>query len=181
MDYSQFKCKYCTFQTDEESFYLRHIKDIHESFRCNLCDFACNSNLHLKEHYNEKHTPAKCLTCHHTLVDGVCPVKSCGSYVGNIKCEICNYVTTEVKLLISHIKEKHDEIYSLTSPIQSVVKCNFCDYTASNSSIISSHIVENHETETCDYCPFVANENQDLKDHTYQKHPEVIMMHTMAS
>ena len=107
--------------------------------------------------------------------------ESCISYAGNIKCEVCNYVTTEVKSFVSHIKDKHNEIYSLEGPAKTLLKCNFCDFTTSSSSEITSHIEEYHNTESCNYCHFVASENLSLQDHTYQKHPELIMMHTMAS
>ena len=60
------------------------------------------------------------------------------------------------------------------------INCDQCSFVAVDVQAIQIHIQNDHKEEHCQYCEHVANDRDELKDHMYEKHEDVIMVHTMA-
>ena len=85
-----------------------------------------------------------------------------------------------------HLASLHDENDApndespspVTEPTN--IKCDQCSFDAVDVQALLIHVQNDHTEEPCQHCDYVANDRDNLKDHMYEKHENVIMVHTMA-
>ena len=106
-------------------------------------------------------------------------------------CTKCNDMLFSEASLILHLASshaenddilhpEHDTPHEMSVPAPSNIKCEQCSFVAVDDQAILVHMQNDHVEEPCHYCEHVANDRDDLKDHMYEKHEDVIMVHTMA-
>ena len=86
-------------------------------------------------------------------------------------------------MIFSILHPEHDAPHELSGnaesppslPAPSNIKCEQCSFVA---VAILVHMQNDHVEEPCHYCEHVANDRDDLKDHMYEKHEDVIMVQT---
>lgn len=81
------------------------------------------------------------------------------------KCELCEYETSLLANLKTHVRMVHSKIKSF--------KCNFCEYAATLASTVKQHIKAVHEKikdETCEVCGKSFSYIAHLRTHVLSVH-----------
>lgn len=89
------KCSKCRFETDNSLAFQRHMNFVHTIiYNCSWCSFSCTSNLYWRQHLN-----------HHRRKDVIKIRKTVETDTSqqNFNCELCNYTTTKIEKLKTHI------------------------------------------------------------------------------
>ena len=145
--------------------------------RCNKCDFHATTQATLNEHMMTSHTPVRSnfeLNSEHNSKQ---QEKSDEVVIKDlIKCEICDYSSEVVKDFIAHILSKHSNKY-----VESQISCSVCTYMAKSQSELQEHHQTYHVGMSCEYCNETLNNEDELKQHVFETHPDVIKLNTMAS
>ena len=173
-------------------------------FTCSICEFESTRQSMLEDPKESKHgigrTPRIFFPCdiceskfpYFLLKKHVCVP------VSKFPCGKCQFASSGLMELSRHMDEAHVQKKAEDSdPIAAVkensskaseekthaaIKCDQCAFAAENIPSFISHIRAGHtyEGESCQYCEHIAQDKNKLKDHMYDNHAEVVMIHTMA-
>ena len=104
-----------------------------------------------------------------------------------------NFAAFAFRELLDHREDKHtvelkeqlpgqNKQPTSTIPEPKSIKCDQCAFSALDVPTFISHIRNEHskEKESCPYCEHVAKHREDLKDHVYDKHSDILMLQSMA-
>ena len=130
-------------------------------FPCEKCTFIAHELVEITEHMVQFHTS----TLH--------------------GCTNCNFKTGQEEKLKEHAgmhcpATKKAVKSKIADDLK--IKCDQCEFTADGIPDLITHIRGGHsvEKENCKYCKYQAQDSDDLKEHVYDQHAEVIMIHTVA-
>ena len=190
-----FNCNKCEFESTRQSMVKDHIEIKHpskepvtvETMICERCEKEFSYRFHFKQHKCEPAYKFPCEVCTfiaHELVEltehmvkfHTTPLHACPH---------CDFKTRKQQHLQEHIAEIHctastDNDEKKTESL--ALKCDQCDFIADGIPGLIAHIRGGHPEGrvNCKYCSYLARNNDDLKEHMYDQHAEVIMIHTMA-
>ena len=161
----------CTYRTTEVDRLKQHLIDKHLQFRCHLCNLTTKDRILLKDPIT---------TVHQEQQTSISNTKGTHLSQGNnYQCEKCGISLISVEELIKHIVESHKTDYDLDC-LKPKYSCESCTYESQRLSELKTHVDKHHRKRNCDYCNELFLNESTLKDHVYEKHPEIIMFHTIA-
>ena len=194
-----FSCNICEFETTRESMLVTHKESKHTNpeeklnIECKTCEKSFPYLFHYNEHSCKPIFKYPCEKCKFKAIE----LAEIVEHVVNVHtgqtfhCSSCDFQAEDKEGLDMHVKCVHtmdirnvnDAIcQSKTEAKVEKIKCDQCDFVAEESKTFIKHIRTGHSDPTiaCQYCDhFVANKD-DLMNHMYDNHAEVIMIHTMA-
>ena len=150
---------------------------------CQLCDQIYLSEPDLEWHMETEHLDVecfKCLACPITFTtQAILAIHTAQAHA--YQCNKCNEVFHQEDNLMLHLVNVHpDSPQPPVVPVPTNIKCDQCTFIASDVSALVVHIRNDHTKEQCQYCDHEAMDRDCLKDHMYEEHAEVVMVHTMA-
>ena len=78
-----------------------------------------------------------------------------------------------MEYLLIYLNANHKENYApVNKDFQ--VRRDLCEFVS------ELHMQTVHRVEKCDFCDYSKRDTKILKEYVYEKHPEVVMLHTMA-
>ena len=191
-------CDKCEYSALDEGIMKKHMYK-HTGrmvYQCRICEFEATKQEILENHIEVKHnvkeveTPRlKCERCENyfgkpfQLKHHSCKVQS------KYQCEQCTFLAVTLSELLDHIEVKHPRRRNISSHMKkpdenpsekSEIKCDQCEFIAEDISVYVKHLITEHAKEQCQFCEHVSSNKEGLRNHMYEKHEEVVIMHTMA-
>ena len=65
-----------------------------------------------------------------------------GNIVGQIQCDKCSFVTSNIRCLHKHMRKEHIDLEYF---------CPFCEYIADKKRMIRSHVNRQHPSQNCQF------------------------------
>ena len=142
-----FKCHFCPFSTNSTITNLKiHIENIHYEVKhkCDQCDMHFNSKQILAKHVARLHQGK------------------------GFPCGQCSFSAASMTKMREHEKVKHEGIW---------YRCEKCDFQSPNRTGLKKHDNVKHKglvpAFKCEFCPHVATEKGNLRQHIRSKHEHV--------
>ena len=99
------------------------------------------------------------------------------------KCTSCGLFAVDENQLKSHKMQTHDKKH---------LTCQNCPFSADDLNVLLQHVFDEHKSGAteeknsanmikCNHCDLSFSDNLSLETHTFERHPEIIMIHTMAN
>lgn len=165
-------------------------------FQCGKCEFEATKQAFLEEHIDLRHTTKpspvvikrKCEKCEGEFDAGfIFEAHKC-IITSKYHCEQCTFTAVTLAELLEHMVAKHtgelkkhlEQINQEAPSDSSKIKCDQCHFMAVDTSTMGAHTRTEHSKVSCHICDHRAVNEEKLKDHMYNIHPEVVMIHTMA-
>ena len=167
-------------------------------FQCGKCEFETTRQAMLDEHHNSRHTTApklsgprqRCEKCEIDFEDAFLFKSHICIITSKYQCEQCSFTAVTFGELLNHMEADHSNVLqrhlsgmnksteSASEP--SWIKCDQCEFITRHIPVMITHIRTEHGKVPCDYCKVFAKNEEDLKMHVLEKHPEIVMIHNMA-
>ena len=169
-----------------------HVSDHTSPLGCDICDQEHNSLLDLEWHMETEHNEVECFSCSRCTFNfnTLSKLQEHIAQTHAHPCTKCDEILSSEGDLSLHFTSVHAAALpgvadNKESPVPEVpaltdIKCDQCSFVAADVTAIILHVRNDHTEEPCQYCEHVANDREGLKDHMYETHGEVVMIHTMA-
>lgn len=139
-------------------------------FGCNYCDYRCRNKFYLKEHIQYKHTKDtnfSCQECDYKCVTKTALTTHIHKHTGEkpYACDLCEYRSSEIRLLKLHMQRKHTETKKFSCPL-CLAKC-------ATQIKLDEHILNHAKDKTfkCDICNIGFSKEMFLNTHNQIEHP----------
>ena len=153
---------------EQENSRANIVNESSASTRCPFCENSFESLNSLKEHIEQVHIEksvySKDVSAHDNLT-------SSEVNQPEICCNNCSQVFVSDSDLRDHLLEFH-------SPSQ----CSICNLALASKALLNQHINSCHSQSVanCKYCEYVGNSEEDLTNHMYTDHEEIVVMFNMG-
>ncbi|KAI8481544.1 hypothetical protein Bbelb_407500 [Branchiostoma belcheri] len=161
-DGENFNCKHCSFYAKDRYMLLLHAAKHYRDmiYRCDQCDFKSRHSVSLKEHLFV-HLGQKPYVC---TKDPKCPFVSAhqGNVRSHMKAHSANFPLKYKKYLLLVHEAKHSG--------EKAFHCDECEFSTLNVHNLSLHLRAHEQRKfkryKCDECPYVAERQRALVNHT---------------
>ena len=193
-------CVKCDYSAQEDDIMIDHMKS-HTGrilFMCGSCEFEATRQNIIENHQASKHryihelkkNPVyKCKKCEKNVDDSFFAKPHTCIVTSKFQCEQCTFTAVTLSELFDHMENDHKNelkrhmstrMQPTTCIESSNIKCDQCIFVAKDVPILIKHIRTTHMKEPCQYCDHEAEDGEELRAHVFEKHGEMVMLHTMA-
>jgi len=155
---------------------LIHDQETAEKLMCDKCDYTTFSQVRMKSHYVVNHGPKNfsCDICGKSFgTKAILKGHIVGTHNEELKCDLCDYTTTNSFALEKHKSTRHRENVNFV--------CTLCPFETQNQSSLLTHYSDFHGIEEkvpkktkknydCDLCDFKGNGKNVLRVHKEVNH-----------
>ena len=184
-------CDKCEYRAEDFDIMKKH-KMKHTGrivFTCNICEFESSKQSMLVEHKESKHRNSKewneeeaikCNRCEKQFKHAFLLKNHTCIPAFKYPCQTCQFVAISVIELLEHMNGVHSKKSTPKAP--EPFPCGSCGLVLATFNLLQDHMNIHHPLgkTDCQYCDFCCEDDDILRSHMVESHPDVVMLHNMA-